>query len=97
MIARQILVAAVAAAFLGAAAMPATAQTPAAPKQAQPERPYANQLMTQEERDAFRKQMQEAKTPEERAKIRDAHRAEMQKRAEAQGYTLQGRSGQPRM
>src|SRR5512134_2762919 len=86
------------AAVLGAGAMPAAAQQPAAaPPQAQPQRPYANQLMTPEERDAYRKQMQEAKTPEERTKIRDAHRAEMQKRAEAQGLTLQGRSGQPRM
>jgi hypothetical protein len=99
MVSRQILIAAGAAVLLGAATLPATAQQPPAapPKQAQPERPYASQLMTQEERDAFRKQMQEAKTPEERAKIRDAHRAEMQKRAGAQGFTLQGRSGQPRM
>lgn len=99
MIARLFLAAAAAAALLGAAAPPAAAQqSPGkAPQQSQPPRPYANALMTQEERDAYRKQMQDAKTPEERTKIRDSHRAEMQKRAEAQGLTLQGRSGQPRM
>jgi hypothetical protein len=99
MISKHILVAAAAASVLGAAALPAAAQqAPApAPQQTQPQRPYANALMTQEERDAYRKQLQDAKTPEERTKIRDAHRAEMQKRAAAQGLTLQGRSGQPRM
>lgn len=93
MISKRALVAAVTAAILGAAALPGAAQQ-APPK---PPPPYANQLLTPEERDAYRKQMQDAKTPEERAKIRDAHRAEMQKRAEAQGITLQGPSGQPRM
>lgn len=99
MISRLFLAAAAAAAILGAAAPPAAAQQPPgkAPQQTQPQRPYANALMTQEERDAYRKQLQDAKTPEERTKIRDTHRAEMQKRAEAQGLTLQGRSGQPRM
>ena len=99
MISRRFLAAAAAAALLGAAAPPAAAQQSVgkAPQQSQPQRPYANALMTQEERDAYRKQLQEAKTPEERTKIRDTHRAEMQKRAEAQGLTLQGRSGQPRM
>ena len=99
MISRHSIVAVAAAAALGAAALSATAQQPsgATPQQAQPQRPYANQLMTQEERDAYRKQIQDAKTPEARTKIRDAHRAEMQKRAEAQGLTLQGRSGQPHM
>lgn len=90
MVSRQILIAAGAAVLLGAATLPATAQQPPAapPKQAQPERPYASQLMTQEERDAFRKQMQEAKTPEERAKIRDEHRATAQARAKEKGITL---------
>lgn len=99
MLIRRVVIAAAVALAAGLAALPASAQQtppPAAPG-AQPQRPYANQLMTQEERDAFRKQMQDAKTPEERLKLRDAHRAEMQKRAEAQGLTLQGRSGQPRM
>ena len=95
---RRVVIAAAVALATGIATLPASAQqTPPAAPSAQPQRPYANQLMTQEERDAFRKQMQDAKTPEERTKIRDAQRAEMQKRAAAQGITLQGRSGQPRM
>jgi hypothetical protein len=93
MISKRALFAAVAAAILGATTLPAGAQQ--APAQPQP--PYANQLLTPEERDAYRKQMQEAKTPEERAKIRDAHRAEMQKRADAQGIALQGPRGEPRL
>jgi hypothetical protein len=99
MIPRHSLLALAAAAGLGAAALPATAQQSpgATPPQAQPQRPYANPLMTPAERDAYRKQMQEATTPEERTKIRDAHRAEMQKRAEAEGITLQGRGGEPRL
>jgi hypothetical protein len=99
MISRPTLVAAVAAALLGAATLNAVAQQPpaAAPKQGQPQRPYAYQLMTPDERDAYRKQMEAAQTPEERAKIRDAHRAEMQKRAQAQGITLEGRGGEPRI
>jgi hypothetical protein len=96
---RRTLIAAAVALAAGFAALPAFAQPtspPAAPG-APPKRPYANQLMTQEERDAFRKQMQDAKTPEERTKIRDAQRAEMQKRAAAQGIPLEGRGGQPRL
>ena len=90
MISRLFLAAAAAAAILGAAAPPAAAQqSPGkAPQQSQPPRPYANALMTQEERDAYRKQLQDAKTPEERTKIRDTHRAEMQKRAKEKGITL---------
>ena len=95
---RRTLLATAIALATGIATLPAAAQqTPPAAPSAQAQRPYANALMTQEERDAYRKQMQDAKTPEERTKIRNAHRAEMQKRAEAQGLTLQGRSGQPRM
>jgi hypothetical protein len=94
---RTLIVAAVALAA-GIAAFPASAQqTPPAGPGAQPQPPYASQLMTPEERDAYRKQMQEARTPEERTKIRDGHRAVMQQRAEAQGITLQGRDGQPRV
>lgn len=98
MISRLTVAAIAVAAILGAAALPAAGQQPpTAPAQAQPQRPYASQLMTPEERDAYRRQMQEAKTPDERAKLRDAHRAEMQKRAREQGLTLQGPRGQPRM
>jgi len=95
---RRTLLAAAIALATGSANLPAFAQqTPPAAPGAPAQRPYANPLMTQEERDAYRKQMQEAKTPEERTKIRDAHRAEMQKRAEAQGIPLEGRGGQPRL
>jgi hypothetical protein len=46
------------------------------------------QLMTTEEREAFREKMRNAKTPEERQQIAQANRAEMQKRAQEKGITL---------
>ena len=46
------------------------------------------QLMTAEEREAFREKMRSAKTPEERRQIAQANRAEMQKRAQEKGITL---------
>ena len=48
----------------------------------------ANQLMTPEERQAFREKMRSAKTPDERQQIAQANRAEMQKRAQEKGITL---------
>lgn len=47
-----------------------------------------SQLMSQEERTAFRDQMRNAKTPEERQQIAAAGRAEMEKRAAEKGITL---------
>jgi hypothetical protein len=47
-----------------------------------------NQLMTPEERAAFREKMRSATTPEERQQIAQANRAEMQKRAQEKGITL---------
>ena len=47
-----------------------------------------NQLMTPEERTAFREKMRAAKTPEERQQIALANRTEMQKRAQEKGITL---------
>jgi len=47
-----------------------------------------NQLMTPEERTAFREKMRGAKTPEERQQIAQANRTEMQKRAQEKGITL---------
>ena len=86
---RRTLAAAAFALATGIAALPASAQqTPPAAPSAQAQRPYANQLMTQEERDAYRKQMQEAKTPEERTKIRDEAHAQAQARAKEKGITL---------
>jgi hypothetical protein len=49
---------------------------------------YGYELMTPEERDAYMDRMRNAKTPEERTKLRDEHRAEMQKRAKEKGVTL---------
>ena len=46
------------------------------------------QLMTPEERAAFREQMRNAKTPEERQKLAQATHAEMQKRAKEKGISL---------
>ena len=49
---------------------------------------YGEQLFSQQERDDYRKRMQEAKTPEERTKIRDEARAQAQARAKEKGITL---------
>ncbi|MGE5791943.1 MAG: hypothetical protein ACM36B_04600, partial [Bacteroidota bacterium] len=49
---------------------------------------YGEQLFSQQERDDYRKRMQEAKTPEERTKIRDEARATAQARAKEKGITL---------
>jgi hypothetical protein len=46
------------------------------------------QLMTPEERTALQEKMRNAKTPEERQKLAEANRAEMQKRAKEKGITL---------
>lgn len=45
-------------------------------------------LMSEEERNNFRDQMRNAKTPEERQQIAAAGRAEMEKRAAEKGVTL---------
>lgn len=49
---------------------------------------YGQQLMTPEERNAQMEKMRAATTREERIKLRDEHRAEMQKRAQEKGITL---------
>jgi len=46
------------------------------------------QLLTPEERSAFQEKMRNAKTPEERQKLVEANRTEMQKRAKEKGITL---------
>jgi hypothetical protein len=48
----------------------------------------AQQLMTPEEQRALIEKMQNAKTPEERQKLAEANRAEMEKRAKEKGITL---------
>jgi pyruvate/2-oxoglutarate dehydrogenase complex dihydrolipoamide acyltransferase (E2) component len=66
----------------------AIAQAPQPPAGQSPQVVRPADLMTQPERDAFRKQMETAKTPEERQKVRDAHRAAMEQRAKDKGVTL---------
>ncbi|MBI4194050.1 MAG: hypothetical protein HY526_03115 [Betaproteobacteria bacterium] len=51
------------------------------------------QLMTPEERTALMEKMRNAKTPEERQKLADATRTEMQKRAKEKGITLPEHGG----
>jgi hypothetical protein len=48
----------------------------------------AQQLLTPEERQAFIEKMRNAKTPEERQKLAEANRAEIEKRAKDKGITL---------
>ena len=49
---------------------------------------YGSQLMTAEERVAYRAAMQAAKTPEERERVRAAHHEQMKIRAKERGVTL---------
>ena len=51
------------------------------------------QLMSPEEHTALQEKMRNAKTPEERQKIAEANRAEMEKRAGEKGITLPGPHG----
>jgi hypothetical protein len=68
---------------MGHAAMSAEGHGPAA----------AQQLMTPEGRQALREKMHNAATPEERQKLAETTRAEMQKRAKEKGITLPQHSG----
>jgi hypothetical protein len=52
-----------------------------------------SQLMTHEEREAFREKMRSARTPDERRQIAQANRAEMQKRAQEKGITVHEHRG----
>lgn len=52
------------------------------------ERIYGSQLMTQQERNEHRAQMRQAKTPEERERIRAEHHERMKERARERGITL---------
>lgn len=63
------------------------AATPAAGVLA-PNQIYGAQLMTPEERSAFRAKMQSARTAEERRKLRSEHHQEMQARAKEKGIVL---------
>lgn len=76
-----------------------TTQSPTqpAPKKTQAkEQIYGSQLMTQQERDAYRAKMRSAKTQAERDQIRAEHHAAMQERAKEKGVTLPDQPRGPR-
>ena len=75
-------------ALIAATTLPALAQGGPPPGKAGASQMYGYELMTPEERQAYMDKMRNAKTPEERTKLRDEHRAEMQKRAQDKGVTL---------
>jgi Spy/CpxP family protein refolding chaperone len=52
------------------------------------DRIYGSQLMTEEERNQYRKQMRSAKTDKEREQIRAEHHERMQIRAKENGVTI---------
>lgn len=54
----------------------------------QQEQIYGSQLMTQQERTAYRAKMRAAKTQEERERIRAEHHEQMKMRAKEKGVTL---------
>jgi hypothetical protein len=49
---------------------------------------YGSQLMTQQERTEYRNRMSQAKTAEERERLRQEHHRQMQARAQERGITL---------
>ena len=53
---------------------------------------YGAELMTEAERNQYRKKLGEAKTPEEREQLMEQHRHEMRVRAEEQGVTVRERT-----
>ena len=53
-----------------------------------PEVVYGSQIMTEQERLAYRQRMMNAESAEERLKIRAMHHEQMQKRAREMGVTL---------
>jgi len=53
-----------------------------------PDQVYGSQLMTQEERNAYRERMRAAKTEQEREQIRQEHHEQMKLRAKEKGVTL---------
>lgn len=72
-----------------AQAADAPQQPQAAARKAQTKDPvYGSQLMTAEERDAYRARMRSAKTQAERDQLRQEHHAAMQQRAKERGVTL---------
>ncbi|SHF58913.1 hypothetical protein SAMN02745148_03044 [Modicisalibacter ilicicola DSM 19980] len=62
--------------------------TPATAQSADQQPIYGSQLMTDQERQAYRNQMRSAQSAEERARMRAEHHERMQARAQEQGITL---------
>lgn len=71
-------------------ALPAAAQEPGpTPASTEPrELIYCADLMTPAEREAYRANMRAARTPQERAAVRQAHRDQMHARARERGIDL---------
>jgi hypothetical protein len=59
-----------------------------APDQIRDQDIYGSRLMTVQERNEYRKRMREAKTMEERERIRGEHHEQMKVRAKERGVTL---------
>ncbi len=79
----------VALALATSAALPAVAQQPGQPPAAEPrELIYCADLMTPAEREAYRASMRAARTPQERAAVRQAHRDQMHARARERGVDV---------
>lgn len=70
------------------AAPPASSKTANQPQGRRTETIYGSQLMSAEERAAYREKMLAAKTPEERERLRAEHHKDMQARAKERGVTL---------
>ncbi len=49
---------------------------------------YGAELMTSEEREAYRRQLERAKTPDAEIQVRTRHRERIQRRARERGQTL---------
>ena len=69
----------------GALAQPAAPPSPGQGREQARELIYCADLMTHEEREAYRTRMRAAQTPQEREALREAHHRQMQERARQQG------------
>lgn len=84
---KQLLIASTLAGGLGLAGTSVLAEEAPVQKQAQ-EQIYGSQLMTAQERKAYRAKMRTARTAEERERIREEHHKAMQVRAREKGLEL---------
>lgn len=74
--------------LLLAAALPVGAQEPGAGMPMADQQIYGHQLMTPDERNAYRERMQNAATAREQERIRSEHHQQMVERAQQRGMTL---------